>query len=135
MDTFKLLPGKSLDIICISETKPDETFLTAKYTIEGFSKPYRVDVTSNSVGLLFCLRANLPSKLICFYNFPNEVQYIPIELNISNKRYALSSIYRPTNQSINFFLDNYRKHLIFIRSIAKIFASLVILMQLWKTMI
>ena len=135
MDTFKLLPGKSLDIIWISETKPDETFLTAKYAIEGFSKPYRVDVTSNSVGLLFCLKANLPSKLICFYNFPNEIQYIPIELNISNKRYALSSVYRPTNQSINFFLDNYRKHLIFILSIAKIFASLVILMQLWKTMI
>ena len=50
------------------------------------------------------VNANLPSKLIRFCNFPSEIQCIPIELNISTKKYALLSIYRP-NQNINFFLD------------------------------
>ena len=93
LDDLKLLLGKSLDIICISETKLDETFPTAQFAIEGFSKPYRLDITSNSGGLLFYVKANLPSKLIRFYNFPNDIQCIPIELNISTKKYTLLSIY------------------------------------------
>ena len=105
LDDLKFLLGKSLDIICISETKLDETFLTAQFAIDGFSKPYRLDITSNSGGLLFYVKANLPSKLIRSYNFPSEIQCIPIELNISTKKYILLSIYRPSNQNVNFFLD------------------------------
>ena len=71
----------------------------------GFSTPYRLDITSNSGGLLFYVKANLPSKLIRFYNSPNEIQCIPIALNISAKNYALLSVYRPPNQNISFFLD------------------------------
>ena len=96
---------KPLDIIFISETKLDQTFPTAQFAIEGFNKPYGLDIISNSGGLLFYVKANLPSKLIRFYNFPIEIQCIPIELNISTKKYALLSIYRPPNQNINFFLD------------------------------
>ena len=116
LDDLKRL-GKSLDIMCISETKLDETFPTVQFEIEGFSKPYRRDVTSNSGGLLFYVKANLPSKLIRFYNFPNEIQCFPKELNISTKKYALLSVHRPPNQNINFFpdklseaLDIYSKH-------------------------
>ena len=95
LDDLKFLLGKSLDILCISETKLDETFPTVQFAIEGFSKPYRLDVTSNSGGLLFYVKANLTSKLIRFYNFPNKMQCIPIELNISTKKYVLLSVYRP----------------------------------------
>ena len=84
---------KPLDIIFISETKLDQTFPTAQFAIEGFNKPYGLDIISNSGGLLFYVKANLPSKLIRFYNFPIEIQCIPIELNISTKRYALLSIH------------------------------------------
>ena len=105
LDDWKFLLGKSLGIICTSSTKLDETFPTAQFAIEGFRKPYRLDITSNSGGLLFYVKANLPPKLIRFYNFPSEIQCIPIELNIPTKKYALLSIYRPPNQNINFYLD------------------------------
>ena len=105
LDDLKVLLGKSLDIISISETKLDETFPTEQFAIEGVNKSYRLDITSNSGGLLFYVKADLPSKLISFYNFPDEIQCIPIEFNISTKKYALLSIYRPLNQNINFFLD------------------------------
>ena len=105
LDDLKLLLEKSLDIICISETKLDETLPTVQFAIEGFSKPYRLDVTTNSGDLLFYVKAKLPSKLIRFYNFPNEIQCITIELKISSKKYALLSVHQPPNQNINFFLD------------------------------
>ena len=76
-----------------------------QFAIKGFGKPYHLDITSNSAGLLFYVKANLPSKLIGFYNFSSEIQCILIVSNISTKKYALLSIYRPPNQSINFFLD------------------------------
>ena len=94
-----------MDIIWISETKLDKIFPTAKFATKDFSKPYHLDVALNCGGLLFYVKANLPSKLICFYNFPNETQCIPIELNISNKKYTFLSIYQPPNQNIDFFLD------------------------------
>ena len=94
-----------MDIICISETKLDETFPMTQFAIKGFGKPYHLDITSNSAGLLFYVKANLPSKLIGFYNFSSEIQCILIVSNISTKKYALLSIYRPPNQNINFFLD------------------------------
>ena len=63
-------------------------------------------VTSNTEGLLLYATVNLPpSKLIHFDHFPNEIQCILIELNISHKKYALLSIYWPSNQNINYFLD------------------------------
>ena len=105
LHNLKLLLEKSLDVICISETKLDERFLTAQFVEERFSKPFLLDVTSNSGDLLVYVKTNLPSKLICFCNFQNEIQCIPIELNISDKKCALLSMYWPHNGSINFFLD------------------------------
>ena len=89
LDDLKLLLGNSLDIICISETEWDETFATTQFAIEGFSKSYRLDITSNSGGFLSYVKANLQSKLIRFYIFPSEIQCIAIELNIYTKTYAL----------------------------------------------
>ena len=124
-----------MDIICISETKLDETFPMTQFAIKGFGKPYHLDITSNSAGLLFYVKANLPSKLIGFYNFSSEIQCILIVSNISTKKYALLSIYRPPNQNINFFLDKLSEAHDIIQNITEIFASLVILTQLRKTMI
>ena len=42
--------------LCISGTKLDESFPTAQLAIEGFSKPYDLDVTANN-------GVNLLSKL------------------------------------------------------------------------
>ena len=123
---MKLLQGKSFGIIWTSETKLDEILPQAQFAIEGFSKPYLdvldeilpqaqfategfskpyLDVTLNSEGLLFYVKVNLSSKLVRSYNFPIEIQCMPIELNISNKTYALLSIYQPPNQKAELVLS------------------------------
>ena len=83
----------------------DKSFRTAQFAIEGFNKPFRLDVTANSDGILFYVKRNLPCKLIGLYKFPEENQCIPIELNNSNDNLASLSIYRPPSQNIKFFLD------------------------------
>ena len=107
LDDLKILVAQAVDILCLSETKLYETFPTAQFV--GFKKPYQktrhIDVTSNSVGLLFYVKSNLPSKLITLHKFPKENQCIPIELNISNKKFVIMSIYRPPRENLKSFLE------------------------------
>ena len=42
----------NLDIHMISETKTDDTFPDSQFLSEGFSLPYRLDLTSNGGGIL-----------------------------------------------------------------------------------
>ena len=63
LDDLKLVGGKSLVIICFSETKLDETYQMAQFATEGFSKLYRLNVVSNNGGLSFYVTANLSCKL------------------------------------------------------------------------
>ena len=101
---MKLLQGKSFGIIWTSETKLDEILPQVQFATEGFSKPY-LDVTLNSEGLLFDIKANWSSKLVRSYNFPIKIQCMRIELNISNKTYALLSTYQPPNQKAKLVLS------------------------------
>ena len=41
---------KSIDIIVVTETKLDETFLDSLFLTDGFSKPYRFDRNKNGGG-------------------------------------------------------------------------------------
>ena len=53
----------NLDILLISETKLDDSFLSAQLLLHGFSKPYRLDRCSNGGGILLYIRDDIPSRL------------------------------------------------------------------------
>ena len=53
-----------VDILLISETKPDKTFPTRQFSIEGFTSPYRLDRNGSRGGLLAHAREDITSKLI-----------------------------------------------------------------------
>ena len=53
-----------VDILLTSETKPDQTFPTRQFSIEGFISPYRLDRNGSRCGLLAHAREDIPSKLI-----------------------------------------------------------------------
>ena len=72
--------------------------------LEGFKKPYRLNITASRDGLLIYIKANLPSKIINHYDF--VIQCIRMELNVANKKYVIFSIYRPPKQNINYFLNS-----------------------------
>ena len=54
----------NIDIICISETKLDESFPASNFTIPGYSSPFRLDVSSTSGGILVFIKEHIPSKLL-----------------------------------------------------------------------
>ena len=53
----------NIDIICISETKLDESFPESNFLIPGYSSPFRLDVSSTSGGILVFIKETVPSKL------------------------------------------------------------------------
>ena len=49
--------------LCIAESKLDELYLNGKITLEGFEKPYRLDVTASNGGFLIYVNASVPPKV------------------------------------------------------------------------
>ena len=54
----------TINILMIAETKLDESFPDSQFKIPGMKKPYRLDITSNSGGLLVFIDKNISSKRI-----------------------------------------------------------------------
>ena len=43
-DNLKLITAEYFDILCVAETKIDNSFLTAQFSWPGYHKPYRLDM-------------------------------------------------------------------------------------------
>ena len=79
-------------------------------------KPYRFDVSSRKGGLLEYINKNISSKYLWSFHLPNEIQDIPIEVHLKQRKLLVVSIYRPPDQklanflsSITDLLDHYHK--------------------------
>ena len=104
-NNFKDMFEKSLDIICIAETKLDSSFPSSNFVIPGFKSPYRKDVSEYSGGLLVFIKEHIPSKQLTKYFLPNDLQIIPIEINLRKTKWLLISIYRPHRTKDKYFLN------------------------------
>ena len=60
LNDLKILISDSVDILCFAESNLDESFLNSEIALEGFKKPYRLDVTASSGGLLIYIKTSLP---------------------------------------------------------------------------
>ena len=58
---------KYIDILLLSETRLDDSFPTALFSLNGFSKPYRLDRGSNGGSILLYVRDDIPSRLLTDY--------------------------------------------------------------------
>ena len=61
---FEFEASKHLDILLISETKIDETFLLAQFLLDGFSRPYRLDNCANGGGKPLYVRDDISACLL-----------------------------------------------------------------------
>ena len=59
---FSIMMKGLVDILIIAETKLYSTFHNGQFLIEGFKKPYRLDVSSDRDGLFVCLKDRIISK-------------------------------------------------------------------------
>ena len=61
-------------MLLVSETKLDDSFLTAQFLMNAFCTPYRLDICSNGEGLMLYVREDLPSRLLTEYIPPENVE-------------------------------------------------------------
>ena len=102
---------KYIDILVVTETKLDETFLESLFLMDGFSKPYRLDRNKNGGGVMIFIRDTISSKILEKHIFPNDVESIFVELNFRKCKWLLCGTYHPPSQSDEYFLNNLDKAL------------------------
>ena len=101
-----------IDILMISETKLDDTFLHAFYHLNDFPNPYRLDRNCHGGGILVYVRNDIPSNLIKLDQKFENFQGFFIELELSEKnKWLLSYSYNPRKGNTKQYLSNISKGL------------------------
>ena len=88
-----------LDILLISETKIDDSFLNAQFLIKGFSEPLRLDRNATGGGLLLYIRTDIPSKRLSLD--VAGIECIFSEITISKVKWLLIGFYNPDKSLIS----------------------------------
>ena len=109
------LIDNNLDISAIVETKLDSSFPESQFILPGMRKPFRLDVTSRKDGLLAFanndirskyVNNDIPSKYLRSFHLPGDIQAIPLEINLKQRKLIVISIYRPPDQNLDYFLSS-----------------------------
>lgn len=113
MGNLNLLVGEYVDILTIAESKLDISFPNEQFQLLNFNSPYRLDVTERSGGLLTYVRKGMLSRLLTEFVFPNDIQVVPIELNLRKQKWLILSVYRPPKQPSTYFLEKLSEAVMF----------------------
>ncbi len=119
-DQLKLIIGNNIDVLVLTETKLDDSFPTAQFSIEGFSTPYRLDRNRHGGGVMIYVREDIPSKQLKRRGFQCDIEGIFIELNLRKEKWLLLGTYHPPSvpdayyfdkisNSLDLYLDTYDK--------------------------
>ena len=104
-DNFYQLVAGNVDILIfiisffIAETRLNLLFLNSEYLIPGFHNPQRIDGSSWKRGILVYITSSLPSKMLTKFKLPDNIQIIPFELKLRNKKRLFIGNYQPSLQN------------------------------------
>ena len=102
---LSVLLKDNVGILTIAETKIDESFPTNQFLLDKFKKPYRLDKSKTSGGLLVYVLQDIPSKLLNNFNIPKDLQIIPFEITLKKRKWLIISVYNPDKSLSTIFLD------------------------------
>ena len=91
------------------------SFPSAQFTLEGYNTPYRRD-TKKSGGILVYVKSSTPSRCLSFAELCISIEAISFEADLRKKKWLVISIYRPSSQNSEYFLN-------FLTKIIDYFAS------------
>ena len=89
---------EKIDILCISETKLDDSFPSSNFIIKGFSPPYRRDrknCGSCGGGIIIFVRSDIPSKLLTSFEVTDDNECIFVEINLHKTKWLIGNFYNP----------------------------------------
>ena len=70
----------------LSQTKLDDTFTSAQFSIKGFFVPQRLDHYDKGGGILLYVRETLIVFPLKKYSLPSNIEAMFFELNLRNKK-------------------------------------------------
>ena len=97
---------QNVDFLCIAETKLDDSFPESQFMLDGYKKPYRLDASASTGGLLTYVNCNIPSRQLKYLLTPPDIQCIAVELNLRKQKWLIFSIYRNPSQNLRYFLSH-----------------------------
>ena len=106
IDQLKVVVQGNLDILVVTETKIDESFPSEQLSINGFSKPYRLDRNRNGGGILIYVWEDIPSKELKLHKMPSDIESLFVELNLFKTKWLVCGCYHPPSQPDQYFFDN-----------------------------
>ena len=98
-----------VDFLAVSETKLDSSFPTGQINLLGFRTPFRKDLSGKSGGLLVYVNSHIPSKMLKIPDCPNDIQVIPVEINLKKQKWLVIAIYIPPSQCKNYSITELTK--------------------------
>ena len=96
----------NIDVVMIPETKIDASFTTAQFLLGNYHQPFRLDINSESGGILVYVKLSVPSRKLKCDALLKSIQAFPFELNLRKMKWLVMSIYRPPSQDSEFFLNS-----------------------------
>ena len=93
-----------VDILMLSETKLDSTFLSTQFLINGFSVPHRLDQNSKGGGILLYVRDKIIVLPLNRYSLPPHIEILFFELNLRNRKWLVCCSYNPHKNLIKDYL-------------------------------
>ena len=96
----------NIDILLVSETKIDGSFLPGKYFIEGYKEPIRLDRNKYGGGLLFFIKDDLDCVEIKSHKLAKKVEAVFLKLKIRNTKWLIMGGYNPEKKNIKNFLKH-----------------------------
>ena len=106
---LQTITNGNVDIVSILETKLDASFPFAQFTLEGYHTPYHLDINNKSGAILVYVKSSVPSRCLSFEELCISIQAIPFEINLRKKKRLVISLYRPSSQNSEYFLNSLTK--------------------------
>ena len=104
---------KYVNVLVITETKLDDTFLKSQFLVIGFSVPYRLDQNRNGGGIMIFICDGVPRRLLTKHVFADDIESFFIELNFRKVEWLHFGTYPPPSQSDSYHFSDLDKALDF----------------------
>ena len=85
----------------VSETKLDDSFPTAQFLLDRFSKPYRLGCCSICGRIFLYVKDGISFRLLREHRLPDNTECLFIEIKIRNKKWHLCYLYNPHKNNIS----------------------------------
>ena len=100
-----ILSNNLLDVLCITETKLDDTFANNQFHCNGY-RCHRKDKTCFSGGIIIWVRSDIPHERLMHYEIAsNDVENIIIYFNLKTVKFNSSCVYKKPAVSNTVFIN------------------------------